>query len=95
MLESLPALFDLSVGSVKYFATPLYGDFTQFPPIYVFSGTAEIFYPQIPPFVELVKEQGKYIEFYTGYKLMHAWPFMPFTPESKNGLSIILDIIAK
>ncbi|GHV50513.1 hypothetical protein AGMMS49579_04230 [Spirochaetia bacterium] len=95
MMESLPTLFDLSADSVKYFATPLYGDFAKFPPMYVFSGTAEIFYPQIPPFVEHVKEQGKDIEFYTGYKLMHGWPFMPLAPESKKGFSIILDIIAK
>ncbi|GHV73896.1 hypothetical protein AGMMS49940_11980 [Spirochaetia bacterium] len=95
MMESLPALFDLSVDSVEYFATPLYGDFTQFPPLYVFSGTAEIFYPQVPLFVERVKEQGKQIEFYSGYKLMHGWPFMPLAPESKKGFAIILDIIAK
>ncbi|GHV34314.1 esterase [Spirochaetia bacterium] len=95
MVESLPALFDLSVDSVKYFTTPLYGDFTKFPPIYVLSGTAEIFYPQIPPFVKRVKEQGKYIEFYSGYKLMHGWPYMPFAPECKKGLSIILEIISK
>jgi acetyl esterase/lipase len=94
MIESLPALFDLSADAVKYFTAPLYGDFTKFPPIYVFSGTAEIFYPQIPPFVKRVIEQGKYIEFYSGYTLMHAWPYMPLAPEGKKGLSIILEIIS-
>ncbi|GHV77942.1 hypothetical protein AGMMS49942_27630 [Spirochaetia bacterium] len=94
VIESLPALFNLSKEAEKYFGRPLYGDFSKFPPIYVFSGTYEIFYPQIPPFVKQVKEDGNYIEFYTGYKLMHSWPFMPLAPESEKAFSIILGIIA-
>jgi acetyl esterase/lipase len=95
IIESLPALFNLSADAEEYFGRPLYGDFSKFPPVYVFSGTYEIFYPQIPPFVKRVQEAGTPIELYTGYKLMHNWPVMPFAPESKKAFSRILDIIAK
>jgi acetyl esterase/lipase len=95
IIKVLPVLLNLSPDTKEYFSRPLHGDFSKFPPLYVFSGTREIFYPQIPPFVKQVKEAGNYIEFYTGYKLMHDWPLMPFAPESKKAFSIILDIIAK
>jgi acetyl esterase/lipase len=93
MIETLPLLFNLPQDRFDLFNAPLYGDFSQFPPIYLFSGTYDIFYPQMAPFVERVRAQGKHIEFYSGYELVHCWPFMPVAPENEAALSIIFDII--
>jgi acetyl esterase/lipase/predicted small secreted protein len=93
MVETLPVLFNLSQDKLDIFNDPFYGDFSQFPPIYIFSGTLDIFYPQMAPFMKRVRDQGKQITFYSGYKLMHGWPLMPMSPECKEAMSIILDII--
>jgi acetyl esterase/lipase len=93
MVETLPLLFNLPQDQFDLFNAPFYGDFSQFPPIYIFSGTHDIFYPQMAPFVASVRAQGKHIELYSGYELMHGWPFMPIASESKAALAIIFDII--
>jgi len=95
ILTNLPTFLNISMDSENYFYTPLLGNFKRFPPIYVFSGTYEIFFPLIPLFVERVRKDGSQIEFYIGNKLMHVWPFMPFAIESKYAFSLILDIIEK
>jgi acetyl esterase/lipase len=93
MLRTLPSLFNLSEGELTWFTAPLCGDFSKFPPMYVFSGTFDIFYPQIAPFVERVRAQGKQIDFYIGYKMMHDWPIVPVAPECEAAFMEIVKII--
>jgi acetyl esterase/lipase len=93
MLETLPILFNFPPGELNWFTAPLYGDFSKFPPMYVFSGTYDIFYPQIAPFVERVRDQGKFIEFYTGYEMMHEWPLIFAIPECVAAFTEIVNII--
>jgi acetyl esterase/lipase len=95
MLDTLPLLFNFPEGELNWFTAPLYGDFSAFPPMYVFSGTFDIFYPQIAPFVERVRSQGKYIEFYTGYEMMHDWPLVPAIPECEAAFIEIVKIIKR
>jgi acetyl esterase/lipase len=56
-------LLNLNHGYPNWFNAPFLGDFSRFPPIYVFSGTHEIFYPQVRSFVERVRSQRKRIEY--------------------------------
>jgi acetyl esterase/lipase len=93
MLETLPLLFEFPENELNWFTAPLYGDFSKFPPMFVFSGTFDIFYPQIKFFVERVRAQGKYIEFYTGYEMMHDWPIVPAIPECETALNEIIRLI--
>jgi len=93
MLKILPELFQFPPGELNWYTAPLYGDFSQFPPMYVFSGTFDIFYPQIKPFVERVRSQGKYIEFYTGWQMMHNWVILPAIPECVLGFKAVKEII--
>jgi len=95
MLQSLPALLDFLKPPATMYNAPFYGDFSAFPPMYVFSGTSDIFYPQMKPFVERVRSQGKYIEFYTGHRMMHGWAILPFTPETRLARERIFEIIAE
>ena len=92
-LDTLPYLFKINENDLNYFNTPLYGDFSRFPPITVFIGTHEVFYPLMRPFVEHVRSQGKEITLYTGRGMMHVWPYMPVARESKHAFKIILEII--
>jgi acetyl esterase/lipase len=94
MVETLRILFGFPEGTINWYSAPLHGDFSQFPPIYLFSGTFEIFYPQMKGFVERVRSQERAIEFYTGYGMMHCWPFLPFAPECKETFAMICSIIA-
>jgi acetyl esterase/lipase len=91
---ALTSLLNLDMSPDNYFNAPLYGDFTGFPGIHVFSGTFEIFYPQIARFVERVKAAGVPVEFHTGKEMMHIWPYMPASRDCRAGLNKIFDIIS-
>ncbi|MDR0475268.1 MAG: alpha/beta hydrolase [Treponema sp.] len=93
IFKDLRFLFDLHDDDLNWFSAPLQGDFSRFPPITVFSGTHDLFYPLMKSFVENVRSQGKNIDLYTGYGMMHVWPYMPNTSESTQALNIILGII--
>jgi len=93
ILKNLSFIFNLDYDNESWFSTPLYGNFSRFPPVYVFTGTHDIFYPLIQPFVERVRLQGRTIELYTGIGMMHSWPYMPIASESKLALDTILEII--
>jgi len=93
ILENLPLIFNMREDDVNWFNTPLYGDFNRFPPVFVFMGTHDLFYPLMRPFAERVKSQGKEIELYAGVGMMHDWPYMPIASESKHALDAIAGII--
>jgi acetyl esterase/lipase len=93
MLETLPVLFQFPEGELNFWTAPLYGDFSSFPPMYVFSGTFDIFYHQVKPFVERVRSQGTFIEFYTGVEMMHVWPVIPAIPECEAAFREVVRII--
>jgi acetyl esterase/lipase len=95
MLESLPALLGFLKPPMTPYNAPFYGDFSAFPPLYVFSGTSDIFYPQMRPFVDRVRGQGKYVEFYTGHGMMHGWAILPYAPETRLARERIFAIIAE
>jgi len=95
ILKNLPLIFNMNDDNENWFNTPLYGDFSLFPPVYVFIGTHDLFYPLIPQFVERVRQQGKPIELYTGIGMMHDWPYMPIASESKFALDTIIEIIRR
>jgi len=93
ILKNLPLIFNMNDDNDNWFNTPLNGDFSRFPPVYVFIGTHDLFYPLIPQFVERVRLQGKTIELYTGIGMMHDWPYMPIASESRLALDAIIEII--
>jgi acetyl esterase/lipase len=86
-------LFNLDLSRENYYNAPLYGDFSGFPPMFVFSGTSEIFYPEVVPFIERVRSAGVPVEFIIGEDMMHVWPYMPFAVESRRALDRVFKII--
>jgi acetyl esterase/lipase len=93
-MTAMIGLFNMDVSRDNYFNAPLYGDFRAFPPMHVFSGTGEIFYPQVVPFVERVRAAGVPVKFHPEKDMMHVWPYMPVSRESRAALEKIFDIIA-
>jgi acetyl esterase/lipase len=86
-------LLNLDMSRDNYFNAPLYGDFAGFPETYAFSGTWEIFYPQVPPFVQRLRDAGVSVHFEPGAEMMHIWPYMPVARESRAALEKIIGII--
>jgi acetyl esterase/lipase len=92
-MDAMITLFNMDLSRDNYYNAPLYGDFKGFPETHIFSGTAEIFYPQVVPFVERMKQAGVPGEFYAGEKMMHVWPYIPAAPECRAALEQIVGII--
>ena len=66
---------------------------TGFPPVYIFSGTHEVFYAQIPAIAQQLKAAGVRVTLYPGEKMMHIWPYIPFSKECSEALNRIFRII--
>ncbi|HWQ78970.1 MAG TPA: alpha/beta hydrolase [Anaerovoracaceae bacterium] len=81
------------LDKTNYFLSPIYGDFSVLPEMHVFSGTYEIFYAQVPALVERARAAGVNAHLYTGEKMMHVWPYIPFAPESRKALAQIFELI--
>ncbi|MDR3335732.1 MAG: alpha/beta hydrolase [Treponema sp.] len=94
-MDAMITIFNMDLSRDNYYNAPLYGDFKGFPETHVFSGTAEIFYPQMAPFVERMKQAGVPVEFYIGEKMMHVWPYIPAAPECRAALEKVVGIIGR
>ncbi|MFP3089684.1 alpha/beta hydrolase [Treponema sp. TIM-1] len=77
----------------SYFEMPTEADFSGFPGTYVFFGTREIFYAAASPFIERLRSAGVPVKVYLGEGMMHIWPYMPVSRESREALKIIFAII--
>jgi acetyl esterase/lipase len=89
LLEVLKALMPLRPDTPEYMKTPLEGDFTGFPPVTVFSGTAEIFFPLMKGFVARLHEAAVPVEFIVGEGMCHVWPYIP-APEGRRALAQVI-----
>jgi acetyl esterase/lipase len=92
-MYSLVEAFGLDISEGNYFTRPLHGDFRGFPLSHVFSGTDDIFYAQVPPFVERLKAAGVAVTLHNGKGMMHDWPLMPLAPECVSALDEILTLV--
>jgi acetyl esterase/lipase len=89
LLEVMKELMPLRPDTPEYMATPLYGDFTGFPPVTVFSGTAETFFPLMKGFVARLQEAAVPVEFIAGEGMCHVWPYIP-APEGRRALAQVI-----
>jgi acetyl esterase/lipase len=92
-ITTMTELYDIDPSPSNYIAAPLYGDFCGFPPLCVFSGTHDLFFPQIPPFVERVKQAGADCQFIRGEQMMHVWPYIPFSRECASAFEQIIKFV--
>lgn len=92
-MAAMAEIMQLSQDQNDYFSAPFRGDFTGFPPVHIFSGTYEVFYAQIPAIAQRIKAAGIPVTLHPGEKMMHVWPYVPFSRECREALNQIFDII--
>lgn len=69
--------------------SPLYGDNRGLPPVTLFTGTDEIFYPDITLYAEKLKSDGVQTELVIGENMNHVYPLYPI-PEARGAMEIII-----
>lgn len=67
--------------------SPINGDLKNLGNVTIFSGTKEVFYPDLKKFYDLVKDDGSN-ELIIGKDMMHVYPLMPI-PEAKPARDLI------
>lgn len=71
----------------NYQASPINGDLKELNHVTVFSGTKEVFYPDLMKFFALIKQDSTN-ELIVGKDMMHVYPLMPI-PEAMPACDII------
>jgi acetyl esterase/lipase len=95
LLDVMEQLMPVREDRDEFYALPLEGDFFGLPPLYVFSGTHEIFYPLMAGFIARVKASEVPITFYSGEGMCHVWPYVYPAPEGNKALGQIMRIIGE
>jgi acetyl esterase/lipase len=68
-------------------------DYIGFPPIRLYYGTAEIFYPYIGELIQKIKNSGTNIKAFEGAGLCHDWVLIGIIPESRAALDEICSFV--
>lgn len=76
----------------NYLASPLYGDFTGLAPITLFSGSRELFYPDIEKFAGLLTAAGAEVNYYPYKNMQHAFVLYPVR-EQKEAFAQIKSVL--
>lgn len=66
--------------------SPLYGDYSDAPPLLVFASTIELVRDDAVRLVEKARAQGVDVEFVLEADMPHAWPIFQMIPEAKRAL---------
>lgn len=64
--------------------SPIYGDMSSLGNVTLFSGTREIFYPEIIRLANILEEQGVSYSFFTGVGQNHCFVLFDHLPEAKE-----------
>ena len=72
--------------------SPEYIDYTGFPPMLLFYGTHELFYPHVRNYVKQLKDSG--VQFTSVEKPMcHDWALVKYFPEAREALNMMVNLI--
>ncbi len=66
-----------------------YIDYTDFPPILLYYGTAEMFAPHMDKLIENIKKCGASLEVHAGEGMCHDWAILSAVPEGRAALKRI------
>lgn len=73
--------------------SPLFGDMAGLPPIDVFTGTYEIFFPDIHILQQKVVDAGGMVNVYEYAGAFHDFVGIPFLPESQTVFKIVANVL--
>lgn len=74
--------------------SPEYIDYTDFPPMLLFYGTHELFYPHV---INFIKQLQKNRVFFTAVEkpMCHDWALVKYFPEAREALNMMVNWIQK
>ncbi len=75
-----------------YRLSPMYGDVTCLKDVTIFTGSKEMFFPDILKFAQLLKEHNVPHRLFIGEDLYHVYPAYPI-PEARKAIKQICEII--
>lgn len=62
--------------------SPLYGDFTSFPPAIIFIGSEEVLYDEVVSLAQKLSQARVEVTLIKWLRMFHVWPYLfPFLPE--------------
>ncbi|WEV54317.1 alpha/beta hydrolase [Leuconostocaceae bacterium ESL0723] len=91
-LRTQGQLYAGDVAVTDPLVSPLYGDLSDLPPIDIFTGTADILYPDTEKFVEQAKKKGEPVYLHKFENQPHDFAVMPM-PEAAQALDEISNIV--
>lgn len=68
-------------------------DYTGFPPVHIYYGTHELFYPYIGGLISKIRDGGVEVTVTEGEGMCHDWALMGITPEGQNAFCSICDFV--
>ncbi|PKP72118.1 MAG: alpha/beta hydrolase [Alphaproteobacteria bacterium HGW-Alphaproteobacteria-5] len=74
--------------------SPLFGSHNQLPPVQVFTGTADVLFPDSQRFRTALESMGNAVEYHEYSKMFHVWMLIQI-PEGKRVMQQISDFIIK
>ena len=72
--------------------SPINGDLTQLPPVYMFGSTKEVYYPDMQKLVELLEFNQRAIHFYPYKRMVHDFPLYPIRQSHKAVRQIVASL---
>ncbi len=73
--------------------SPLYVSYRKFPPILLYYGTNEIFYPRMQELIEKIRAGGAPLKVHVGNGLFHDWVIVGMFKESLQAQDEIISVI--
>jgi acetyl esterase/lipase len=70
-------------------------DYSGFPPIQLYYGTAELFYPYIDALIERIRSGGVRVKAFEGEGLCHDWVLLGMIPEARKAFERICNFISE
>jgi len=72
--------------------SPLFGAHDRLPPTQIFTGTADVLWPDSQRFKVALDQAGEQCEYYEYSKMFHVWMLIPI-PEGKKAMQQIADFM--
>ncbi|MCX7974217.1 MAG: alpha/beta hydrolase [Candidatus Aminicenantes bacterium] len=74
--------------------SPLFGDFTNFPPLLIFIGSEEVLYDEALALAQKAIAAGVEVQLLEWRGMFHVWPyFFPFLPEGREACRLAGDFL--
>ena len=72
-----------------------YIDYSDFPPILLYYGTNEMFYPHMKTLISNIKNYGVSLEVHEGKGLCHDWAIVDIIPEGREAIQQMCDFVRR